>query len=211
MFLYKDDYASEITCADLHQAGVTNEFRDESARGCPTWSVHTDMYALAEKYDVVGLKELSAQKFVAVFEKNVAFDYDVELFENVPVLQQMVAAIYLGTPEDARNRHLRQFLAEQTQAMLEHLYEKAAFKELTKVFPDFGWDVMVATAGERKKCGKCGTVVVVIGKPACGCRLASGLACGEEACVAACRSKAAKGAFRCPGCGEGGAMRVVER
>jgi hypothetical protein len=53
-----------------------------------------------------------------------------------------------------------------------------------KVFPDFGWDVMVATArreerGSGRRAGGVGRWVVVLGKSACRCRLASGLGRGK--------------------------------
>lgn len=69
--------------------------------------VHVVMYALAEKYDIAGLKEVSAEKFKPYFDRPTIF---AEV--GIVTLNGMVSTIYDSTPENDANQCLREFVAK---------------------------------------------------------------------------------------------------
>jgi hypothetical protein len=97
------------------------------------------MYALAEKYDIAGLKEVSAEKFKACFEKMMVFDE-----AKLGTLSDVVSAIYDSTPNDYANRHLREFVAKQTKLRMVHLHTMTEFKDIVECHRDYSWDVLTA-------------------------------------------------------------------
>ena len=103
------------------------------------WKVHVEMYALAEKYDIAGLKEVSAEKFKACFEKMMVFDDG-----RLGTLSDIVSAIYDLTPNNYANRHLREFLATQTKLRMVILHMMPEFKNIVECHRDYSWDVLTA-------------------------------------------------------------------
>jgi hypothetical protein len=131
-FLYSADYA------DNHGFETSIMGDDDFVE---PWKVHVEMYALAEKYDIAGLKEVSAKKFKACFVKMTVFD-DPKL----GTLSDIVSAIYDSTPNNFANRHLREYIAKQTKLRMVILHMKTEFKDIVDCHRDYSWDILTAPA-----------------------------------------------------------------
>jgi hypothetical protein len=214
MYLYKDDYATTISMSDFHEAKIATrpveaDMKDPEEEPM----VHAAMYAVAEKYDIAGLKRLSAAKFEKAFVGRHVFSAPPsKTLMGTPVLtldrvKNLVETIYTTTVNSDGTRHLRDFVAYEVVGMLRQLHGLEGFKELIEEHPDFGWDLIVSVARDkmRKECRNCGTKVVLMMKPSCRCEQRGKAACGQVKCKLPERDG---GKEYCPGCGDAGTLSV---
>lgn len=129
-FPYSADYADDHHCKSNKDDEIVQ-----------LWKVHVVMYALAERCDITGLKEVSAEKFNRYFDRPAIF---AEV--GIITLNGMVSIIYDSTPKNDANQRLREFVAKQIQLYIVVLPETKKFKSIVEDNKNCGSDVITATS-----------------------------------------------------------------
>ena len=128
-----------------------------------TFRTNAEMYALGDKYDIQGLKRLSAWKFQTGFDA---------IKDNFCELLKVIAAIpivYRTTPDT--DRTLRDIILTIARRDWERLAAILKFKDLVADNPSFAIDLIkkMSQLPERVVCKSCKSPYTFIVRSNCGC------------------------------------------
>jgi hypothetical protein len=121
----------------LYTADYSEEFTDSEGECIPTISslqVHARMFALADKYDIQGLRVLSTTKYSCRLKR---FSTSIEFLESVPDVYSLTATPVRSLRDEASHfarLNLRRFLRDQS---FRQVYEEVAIE-----VPEFLIDVL---------------------------------------------------------------------
>ena len=93
--------------------------------------LHAAMYALLEKFDITGLKNVAVVKFEQLATKTRVRDLQ-SFVESIPI-------VYSSTPDS--DRRLRDVAIGIIKASPSSFVRKRSFKKVISEVPDFGWDL----------------------------------------------------------------------
>lgn len=117
--------------------GYSNE---KAANGDPLWcsSIHThaEMYVLADKFEMEGLKSLAKNGFLAVMTWWMGNDNN----KLMPSIHRLVSSVYTGIPES--DSMLRKSLVRYVQAKWKILSGDPDIKIAIAENPDFAFDII---------------------------------------------------------------------
>ena len=113
-----------------HQEPTSQDLRDELSLETSASIVNAQVYAVADKFEVPGLKALSQQKF----RDSIASDW------NLPVFPRVVRLVYESTP--AQDQGLRSVIASVSQCHFSVLKHREEFAEVLREVHDFALDIL---------------------------------------------------------------------
>jgi hypothetical protein len=151
------------------------------------FETHALMYAMGDRFEVTGLKTLSATRFVN----------ELRLKEfSVADLVSAVEIVYSSTPEN--DIGLRKWVTYRAQHSAQELVRHPEFERVMKAHEDFAWDFATKYARANYLwCRKCQKTIDLV-----ECRCGFNGMCGDDACT-----KGAVEALCCTGCRKYGKFR----
>ncbi|KAI9809482.1 MAG: hypothetical protein M1826_003896, partial [Phylliscum demangeonii] len=133
-FLYKLDYSDEgeppNPSSEYEDGAVIRESPPTDLLECSALTVHARMYAIADKYQIPGLKDLSKRKF----STTVTDKWNNESFSHA------VRVVYNSTPQN--DRGLRDVVARIGREHIHALRDRGEFKCVLREVNDFTLNVL---------------------------------------------------------------------